>query len=572
MNNQTHFILKLSTFGIHCSLEVTINVVFIPQQPRARISACQHSCELTNIRLSLINTPPLSHQILYRHTDRQSKYLSVSLDMEKMVQSADENGGHRSPGRRLITRDELKQHSSLPSIWIAVNNGVYDVTRWVKYHPGGEAAITNVGGRDATDLINQFHKPEVWRKKIESWYIGDLEGCSGSSSSSNDPSAAITTEFRQLGQWLEENGWYIPDTMYFVKKTLYALLMFSAALYLFFDSLSVDEGKPPKYTLYLSSFLIGLFWQQSNFIGHDIGHSSVFSKGSWKHRLFGNFVGNAFTGLSISWWKHSHETHHVTTNVVSHDPDIQHLPVFAISNKMFKYVSGKGAGIFSSYWDAFMPFNQISRFLVCYQHVLYFPIMTVARVNLHAQSLIFALTHAKCKGVLKMLELSNLLVFYSWWGYLVYLCPTWSSRLLFWYIANATVGIIHVQICLSHFIMETFDEVQYQKDGESYFEYQLRTTLDVDCSRYMDWFHGGLQYQVIHHLYPRLPRHRLRSLRHKVQEIVNKYRHVQYKHFSFLYANILTLKHMRDIAKEAAKGKLVPFKDTLIFEGLNAIG
>lgn len=25
---------------------------------------------------------------------------------------------------------------------------------------------------------------------------------------------------------------------------------------------------------------------------------------------------------------------------------------------------------------------------------------------------------------------------------------------------------------------------------------QLNTTMDVDCYRWMDWFHGGLQFQV----------------------------------------------------------------------------
>ena len=155
---------------------------------------------------------------------------------------------------------------------------------------------------------------------------------------------------------------------------------------------------------------------------------------------------------------------------------------------------------------------------------------------------------------------------------MLYLCPTWGTRALFWYIANATVGIIHVQICLSHFLMETFDEVQYQKDSESYFEYQLRTTLDIDCPRYMDWFHGGLQYQVIHHLYPRIPRHRLRELRKKVEDIISKYSHVNYIHYPFIYANKLTLQHMKSVAMEARAGKLVKFKDTLIFEGLHAIG
>ena len=466
----------------------------------------------------------------------------------------------------MITVDELQQHQSYPSIWITINNKVYDVTKWAKHHPGGEAAIMNVGGRDATDLMNQFHRPEVWQKRVKYWYIGDLV----TEEKASTPSQSVTEDLRALGRWLDKNGWYIADKSYYVKKMIVLAGILMAALYLFSTSIGSDDDSP-KWTFYLSACLIGLFWQQANFIGHDVGHSSVFVNNS-NHKYFGIFVGNIFTGLSIAWWKHSHETHHVATNVVSHDPDIQHLPVFAITDKMFRYIQDKGAGIFSTYWNAFMPFDRVSRWLVSYQHWLYFPIMSVARVNLHAQSILFVLTHAKCRGVRKIVELSALALFYSWWGYLLYMCPTWSSRLAYWYLANATVGIIHVQICLSHFIMETFDDMPYQKNGESYFEFQLRTTLDVDCPRYMDWFHGGLQYQTIHHLYPRIPRHRLRALRCKVEAILAKYPHVQYHHYSFTFANFLTLKHMKRIALQARAGKLIPFRNTLMFEGLHAIG
>ena len=116
--------------------------------------------------------------------------------------------------------------------------------------------------------------------------------------------------------------------------------------------------------------------------------------------MLGLVVGNLFTGMSVTWWKHTHETHHVTTNVISYDPDIQHLPVFAVSNKMFKNVIGKGAGVFSYYWNRFMPFDSASKFLVSYQHILYLPVMSIARINLHIQSLIFTLTHPKAKPVI----------------------------------------------------------------------------------------------------------------------------------------------------------------------------
>ncbi len=45
---------------------------------------------------------------------------------------------------------------------------------------------------------------------------------------------------------------------------------------------------------------------------------------------------------------------------------------------------------------------------------------------------------------------------------------------------------------------------------------QLAGTMDIDCSKYMDWFHGGLQFQTEHHLVPRMPRHKLRKFREEV--------------------------------------------------------
>jgi hypothetical protein len=55
-------------------------------------------------------------------------------------------------------------------------------------------------------------------------------------------------------------------------------------------------------------------------------------------------VGPLLTGISTAWWKRSHNAHHVVTNSVSHDPDTQHIPFFAITPDLFK----KG-GVWSYY-------------------------------------------------------------------------------------------------------------------------------------------------------------------------------------------------------------------------------
>ena len=42
--------------------------------------------------------------------------------------------------------------------------------------------------------------------------------------------------------------------------------------------------------------------------------------------------------------------------------------------------------------------------------------------------------------------------------------------------------------------------------------------MDIDCPQWLDFFHGGLQFQVVHHLFPRMPRHNLRRTQKLVQE------------------------------------------------------
>ena len=35
--------------------------------------------------------------------------------------------------------------------------------------------------------------------------------------------------------------------------------------------------------------------------------------------------------------------------------------------------------------------------------------------------------------------------------------------------------------------------------------------MNWSCPVWLDWFHGGLQFQIEHHLFPGLPRHNLRK-------------------------------------------------------------
>jgi delta8-fatty-acid desaturase len=105
--------------------------------------------------------------------------------------------------------------------------------------------------------------------------------------------------------------------------------------------------------------------------------------------------------------------------------------------------------------------------------------------------------------------------------------------------------LLHVQITLSHFGMCTKDFGA----KESFSRKMLRTTMDVDCPWWMDWFHGGLQFQAIHHLFPRIPRHNLRKCQPLVMQFCQEV-NLQYHLYGFVKGNGIVIGALRDVANQ----------------------
>ena len=51
------------------------------------------------------------------------------------------------------TRAEVALHKTPQDLWIIVDGKVYDVTKWLKHHPGGERILQHHGGQDATVCV-----------------------------------------------------------------------------------------------------------------------------------------------------------------------------------------------------------------------------------------------------------------------------------------------------------------------------------------------------------------------------------------------------------------------------------
>lgn len=78
---------------------------------------------------------------------------------------------------KIFTLEEVSKHIRSDSMWIIINNSVYDITTFIKSHPGGKAPLYQYVGKDGTLAFNRIkkHGKNKVIKKLESLYIGKIK-------------------------------------------------------------------------------------------------------------------------------------------------------------------------------------------------------------------------------------------------------------------------------------------------------------------------------------------------------------------------------------------------------------
>lgn len=67
--------------------------------------------------------------------------------------SVTESNPNMEVEKKYITIEELKKHNKSEDVWISIQGKVYDVSNWLKDHPGGDAPLMNLAGQDVTDVL-----------------------------------------------------------------------------------------------------------------------------------------------------------------------------------------------------------------------------------------------------------------------------------------------------------------------------------------------------------------------------------------------------------------------------------
>ncbi|KAK3878865.1 hypothetical protein Pcinc_016525 [Petrolisthes cinctipes] len=69
---------------------------------------------------------------------------------------------------------EVSKHSSSDSSWIVIQDNVYDVTKFLNKHPGGEDVLLEQAGMDATESFHIVGHSMDAQEMMEEYWIGEL--------------------------------------------------------------------------------------------------------------------------------------------------------------------------------------------------------------------------------------------------------------------------------------------------------------------------------------------------------------------------------------------------------------
>ena len=281
---------------------------------------------------------------------------------------------------------------------------------------------------------------------------------------------------------------------------------------------------------FLAIFLCGLMGFTLASIGfnvmHDACHGSYSSK-NWVNNLFGLSI-NCMGGNAFIWKMKHNIIHHTYTNVDGLDDDIQKLPVIrqCESQKRMRlhkyqhYYSPVVYALSSFLWVFLMDFLKYFN-----QKVLNTPIYKI---------------NAKEHVVFWLSKLLYVVFYIAVPVYFVGVWPWLIGFSVMHLVEGFTLAMVfqlaHV-VEDTHFVNANHEE---QRIEQEWAIHQVRTTANFAIkNKIISWFVGGLNFQVEHHLFPKVSHVHYPAISKLVQECCKEY-NIAYINYPTLRTAVLS--------------------------------
>ena len=236
------------------------------------------------------------------------------------------------------------------------------------------------------------------------------------------------------------------------------------------------------WVLLIAPYLAFVFGQVG-LIGHDAGHRQIFASTGLNDCM--GYLNTLCLGMSFTGWRAIHNAHHASPNRDEADPDID-FPFLAYCEE--QALRKRGA---------------LPRFIIRHQAWFYFPILTFTALSLRNTGILHFL-----RSPLRETWLDQLLFalhFMLYVGGLLWLLP-WTHALLFIVLHQLLWGLYLGSIFApNHKGMPVLD----RETNTDFLHEQVLTARNIRSNPLINFWYGGLNFQIEHHLFPAMPRNNL---------------------------------------------------------------
>jgi fatty acid desaturase len=317
-----------------------------------------------------------------------------------------------------------------------------------------------------------------------------------------------------LKHLIKQRGLLDRQPAYYAAKFTFTLglLVSSLALLLVLDNLWLQL---------LNAAYLAFVFVQIGLLAHDCGHRQFSFRSSWKNNWLTVILGNLLIGISRQWWIDKHNGHHGHPNQMGADPELE-IPLLAFEEEQALHKRG------------------VARFVVKYQAMLIIPLPLLQALSLHRRSIQFLLEKKAKSTLAESLALGAHFVVY--FGLLFSVLEPLQA-VLFIAIHRGLFGMFMVSIFAPNHKAMPVLERESQLD---FLHRQVLTGRNVSAHPITDFWYGGLNYQIEHHLFPRLPRNKLREAQRIIKDFCGDHS-IAYHETSVLQSYREILQHLHEV-------------------------
>jgi len=82
--------------------------------------------------------------------------------------------GDTAANTKKYSLKEVEAHKDKKSCWIVISDNVYDVTKFLEEHPGGEEVLLEQAGKDATENFEDVGHSTDARTMMKDYLVGEI--------------------------------------------------------------------------------------------------------------------------------------------------------------------------------------------------------------------------------------------------------------------------------------------------------------------------------------------------------------------------------------------------------------